>query len=386
MSGVELTTTLGTVDVENLVLRLPAHGNWVATMDIGAPTAPTEMTPATLKIARSTGAVDTFAGTVRRAQVTPGTQNLSVTIVGGAGRLLAPAIPARHHTGGSTTVPAGLVLAGIAQAAGERLAAGVEAAIDVYPLQRYTRVTGEPWAALDVLVSVLGVEWRVLADGTIWMGTETWPTVDARAYYYRGDPRDGAVLYIPDGAPYRPGTTIDGARVVECCYRIKPGEPIMEARVAVPGDPVHVPPLAPYARCYVASVKGQNDDLTLNLVAVDPILGNDLRDIPFKLNIPGSQTTVPVGAIVRVAFEGGLPTGIYAGDTDMDPLATKPFALKDDDVASGTVTATAPPGGGAVTFTYTPYGGVPDPPSTTLTISGSITGPCHIYAKGRPAP
>ncbi len=384
MSGVELTTALGTVDVENLVLRLPAHGNWVATMDIGAPAGPAEMTPATLKIARSTGSVDTFTGTVRRRNLTPGTQNLSVTIVGGAARLLAPPIPARHHTGGSTTVPAGLVLAGIAQAAGERLAAGAEAAIDAYPLQRYTRVAGEAWAALDVLASDLGVEWRVLADGALWMGTETWPTVDARAYYYRGDPRDGAVLYIPDGAPYRPGTTIDGARVVECCYRIKPGEPIMEARVAVPGDPVHVPPLVPYARCYVASVKSQNTDLTLNLAAVDPILGNDLRNVPFKLSIPGSKTTVPPGSIVRVAFESGLPTGIYAGDVDMDPLATKLFALEGGAVVLGTLAV-----GGAVgaVLTFTPTGGAPVGPAPSVILSGVIgSDGQHKYLKGVPGP
>lgn len=383
MSGVELTCSIGTVDVENLVLRLPAHGNWVATMDVAQPTAPAEMTPATLKIARSTGIVDTFTGTVRRAQVTPGTQNLSVTIVGGAGRLLDE-IPPRHHTAGPSTVPAGLVAKGIADAALERLAAGVEAALDVYPLQRYTRVRGEAWAALDVLAAVLGVEWRILSDGTLWMGVETWPPVDAKAYYWKGDPRDGAVLYVPDGAPYRPGTTIDGARVVECCYRITPGRPILEARMRVPGDPVVQPPLQPYARTYGAVVKKQNADKTLDLAASGPTLGDDLRNVSFKVDTAGTTTTIPAGSIVRVAFEGGEPTGIYATAIDMDPTATKAFALKDDIVRCGTLTGVADPMTGIVTFTWAPSSGGSPSVGTSVLITGFIWGPCHAYAKGTP--
>ncbi len=384
-AGVSLSTHEGPLEVENISHRLRVHGNWSATMDISKAAPPPAVgSIGTLNITRSSGVVDSFTGSIRRAQVTPGTQNLSATLVGGSGHLL-DLIPERHHTFGSSTVPAGVVLADIAQAAGERLAPGVEAELDALTFQRYTRVKGPAWAALDVLAFVLGPEvgWRILADGSLWMGVEAWPAIDAMAYYWRGDPRDGAVLYVPDGAPYRPGTMIDGARIVECCYRITPGRPVMEARAEVAGDPKIQAPLQPYARTYPATVVSQNADLTLNVVADVP-LGNDLRNVPYKIGFAGTKIIIPSGSLVRVGFEGGLPTGIYAMNIDMDPAPTHRFALLADDVSAGNLAGVADPVTGVVTFTYTNTHGIQT--SQLVTISGKIDGPGHHYAFGQKAP
>jgi len=397
MSGVELHTTIGALDVSEAYVRLLLQGNWMATCEIGWPDAPAVGSAAMLAITRSDGTRDTFTGTIRRAQNLVDAQRTSVTLVGGAGKLI-DTIPPRHHASGASTIPAGLVLSGIVDATGsvgantraEVLAPGVLATTNAFPLLRWTRVQGEAWAAVENLSYTIGlsspspIHWRVLRDGTLWMGQESWPAVGARAFYCSGDPRDGMVLYAPDGAPYVPGTTIDGARVVECCYRIEPGKVRMEARMAMPGDPVRVPPLAAYARSYVCkSVVQHSDDRTLDLTGVDTTLGDDLRRIPFKLGIPGTRVEIPDGSLVRVSFENGLPNGAFAGDIDMDTTPTHRFALVDDDVDIGYLTATAPPGGGPVTLAISDIPA--PPPALPLQLKGKISGPGHAYAYGKKA-
>ena len=391
MSGVALHTTIGDLDVSEAYVRLLLQGNWMATCEIGWPDVPPIGSAATLSVTRSNGSLDTFTGTIRRAQNLVDAQRTSVTLVGGAGKLL-DTIPPRHHASGASTIPAGLVLSGIvdatatvgANARAEVLAPGVLATANTFPLLRWTRVEGEAWAAVENLAHTIGLRWRMLRDGTLWVGEETWPEVDARAFYCSGDPRDGMVLYAPDGAPYVPGTTIDGARVIECCYRIEPGKVRMEARMAMPGDPVRVPPLAPYARSYVCKTVVQHADKTLDLTSATPILGNDLRNIPFKLGIPGTVVVVPDGSLVRLSFENGLPDGAFAGDIDMDPNASKPFALQDDNVDVGTLSATVtvPSGGGTNIPVSLVYNG--GAPNASVNLMGKITGPCHKYARGLP--
>lgn len=391
MSGAELHTTIGDLDVSEAYVRLLLQGNWMATCEIGWPDVPPIGSPATLSITRSDGTLDAFTGTIRRAQNLIDAQRTSVTLVGGAGKLL-DVIPPRHHASGASTIPAGLVLSGIvdatasvgANARAEVLAPGVLATANTFPLLRWTRVEGEAWAAVENLAYTIGLHWRMLRDGTLWMGEETWPAVDARAFYCSGDPRDGMVLYAPDGAPYVPGTTIDGARVVECCYRIEPGKVRMEARMALAGDPVRMPPLGPYARSYVCkSVIQHSDDRTLDLTGSDPTLGDDLRRIPYKTADTGTRVEVPDGSIVRLSFDNGLPDGAFVTSVDMDTAPTHRFALQDDDVDCGSLlVATA---GGVVTaVTYFAPNVVPPPGA--IPISGKVTGPGHAYLYGKKAP
>lgn len=66
-------------------------------------------------------------------------------------------------------------------------------------------------------------------------------------------------------------------------------------------------------------------------------------------------------------------TGTVKLAPDAADYAGQPVARKEDTVACGTITATSLPGGGPVTFTYTPYGGVPGAPGVTLGIVGEIT-------------
>lgn len=396
MSEVQIhTDSLGDLPVRGGMLRMGPRGNWLATVLVAGQVRPVDGEAARVEVTREDGTVDTFAGSVRRSSIAPNTVDLSVTIVGGKGHLIDLVLPARHSTAGTApTLPAGLVLAAIAQDAGEALAPGVEAAADALPVPRWTRVAGEATDALDTFADVLGQAWRVHADGAIWVGVETWPAFEAAdlgATYWMGSPRDGTVLYSTDGARLRPGMTIDGARIVEVTYYLDAEDPVAvqrglrcEARSPMPGDPLYLAPLAPYRASYVGTVLDQAADGTLHIACDDPTVGADLRNIPLRVGIPGCTVTVPNGARVRVLFESASPKGCYAAPLDQDPAATKALSLLDDDVKCGTISgidSTKAP----VQFIFTPTKtGIPGAPSETINVTGFVFGPGHKYAKGVP--
>lgn len=377
MSAPVLRCTLGDLDVTEVLLRLPLRGAWVAHLELGGTEAPTGA--AALRLAREDGSIDTFEGTIRRASVAAGSALVSVTLVGGAGRLLEVLEP-REHAQGAAPVPAGLIARSIVDGAGERLTDGVEDALDAVLLSRWTRAAMPAGSAIDVLAWALGMGWRVLVDGSIWIGAETWPAVDASDLAPNGDPRDGSVMYAPEGAPLRPGTTIDGARAALLDYTITPGRSRVRVGASVAGDPVHVPDLLLYRASYAGEVKTQALDGRLDVVPDDPRLPQ-LLGVPLRLGIPGATATVPAGTRVRVAFEGADPRGAYASALDMDADASAAFALVGDDVSIGYLTGTAPPGGGPVALTISPA-----PPVTGLPVllSGKVSGPGHRYLVGVP--
>lgn len=395
MSDIVLRTdALGDLDVRSAMLRMGIRANWTGTVLVASETLPPIGDPASLRFTREDGTVDVFSGVVRRCELTPGTVELSVTVVGGAGKLLLPEIPARHHAAGSGDVPAGLVALGIAQAAGEALAPGVEAALDATALPQWTRYAGPANDALDVFAGVLGFAWRVLDTGAIWCGAETWPAVtssDVGAFYWTGDPRDGMVLYECQGAPLRPGTEIDGRRATEVTYWFNAEDPAAmrrglrcEVRVAMPGDPVYLPPVDPYRANWPGSVVAQDGDGgPLQIVCDSPVMGDDLREIQARTGWPGCKMTIPEGTRIRLGFENADPRGAYAASIDQDPDASEFLALLNDTTKNGNLTAvdsTKAP----VVFTYTPEGGG-TVTNASIDLVGLIFGPGHKYVKGVPA-
>lgn len=394
-------TSVGSLEVSALVLRSSLRGNWLATATVYADIPPTDGEAITLRFATAAGTEDVWTGAVRRSRVIPESTQISVTLVGGSGALLAPAIAPRYYTAGSQTVGAGLVAAGIATDAGETLADGVEAALNGYPLSSWLRMGGTARDAVDTLAGVLGLGWRVQMDGTLWIGTETWEEVDnetlERAYFETGDPADGAVYYGTDATPFRAGQSVNGAHAIEVCYRYdammadrSKGALRAEVRTALPGDPVYAPDLTLYRQSYAGTVQAESTDGRVDVAADDTRVGDGLRAVPARTSWPGCAMTVPEGTRVRMLFESGLPTGLYAASSiDQDAGAALAFALKDDKSLCGTLSATVvvtAVGASAIPiqFTYVgPFGS--QGPGSSVNLEGKVDGPCHAYAKGRPA-
>jgi hypothetical protein len=368
--------------VEGFV-RERQRGPAVAYLECSSKTAPPEGSPATVVFHRESGPDDTFVGTVRRAKAYAGNEKLVVSWVGGAGKLITPLRPVDHVLG-HAEVPAGLIARAIVADAGEQLAAGVEAALNTRTLPRWHRATDVTAAtALDLLADELGYVWRILRDGTVWIGAETWAANNGSAYLMDPDLDDGAVMYAVRGAPLIVGQAIDGVRAIETRYNIASSSITAEVRSAVSGDPPFAPDRDLYRGSYSATVVKQNTDGTLDVRCDDGRIG-DLRALALRVGIPGALVTVPDGARVRVRFDGASPKGAFAEGLDQDSTAVAALALVGDGVNCGTLALVSL--FGLPAFQYTPPGGVPGAPATTVTLSGSVSGPGHKYVKGVSGP
>lgn len=119
-----------------------------------------------------------------QATVVPGRAGLvapggpvEVLVVGGAGGL------GRSIAGGSyRNTSARVVLEQLLGAAGERLSTACLASVVGRQLPRWSRQAGSAGAQVAALAARLEVAWRVLTDGSVWLGTDS-----------------GAALALPQG-------------------------------------------------------------------------------------------------------------------------------------------------------------------------------------------
>jgi hypothetical protein len=387
MTVVLHTATVGDLAVlGDSYLRLTSRGAWAATCVAATKKPPVVGEPALLTITGEAAAGQTppsqsFVGVVRRFHVHPGRDELVVSLIGGAGGLATILGPA-DQIAGTTSLPAGLALRSITDAAGERLAAGVEQAFDTFNMPRWTRLGGTTaHDALDQLtgdiatVTGLEVGWRILPDGTLWAGVEAWAPGGA-ADFIDDDGDDGTLIYAPNGAPLLPGFTIDTFHVVEVLYLLNPPQLRARVRHAVPGDPPFVARgLELFRASYAASVVVQNVDGTLDVRCDDARVG-ELRSVPFRLGIPGASVTgIPADTRVRVAFENGSPRGAYACEMDQDATATHALALVGD--GCGYLSATVAAAPGPVTFILSPT-----PTGAPGEVQITVKGPGHKFVRG----
>lgn len=148
---------------------------------------------------------------LRGTVVTSGVwEQRSVARVAGGAHKLGTTLPAKHYKG----VPLRLPLGNILTAAGERLAATSSSAIlDAY-LPAWVRREDRAGAQLDRLLDGTGATWRALPDGTIWVGTETWPaSKEPEEDVLEQDDIRGSEVHGSTRLAILPGTTYRQRRV-----------------------------------------------------------------------------------------------------------------------------------------------------------------------------
>lgn len=142
-------------------IHLPLHGAWLADLVLDTATMPT---------GQQTIAADgglSLVGTVVDGGVFLDAAH--VRMVGGAGGL-AKIVPAAAYRSAQLRDPLGA----ITQASGESLSSTVSQSVLSTSLAVWTLTSQRAARCLDELAQAAGVGWRILSDGTLWLGAESW--------------------------------------------------------------------------------------------------------------------------------------------------------------------------------------------------------------------
>lgn len=139
-----------------------------------------------------------------------GTADTSIRayVVGGAGNG-GRALPAKMY---DYQLPVSMVLRDILQDAGEQQSATIAPELLTSTIQRYVRRAGNLGQQLDQLADKLGVTWRVLLDGTVWLGIDTWQPATSFPHVLSEDwaPASGCVPLLPETLGVLPGQLYTG--------------------------------------------------------------------------------------------------------------------------------------------------------------------------------
>lgn len=323
-------------------LEVPIMGNWNACFTLDSDTPPTGIVD--IIFHREDGEVDIYLGTVLYGY--PWQGRCKVVVVGGGGGLKVPELPAKNYTSLFIAVPLALIVTDIVRTAGEFLADGVAQSLIGYSVSRWARVSGGAGRSLTHVARDFELGWRVLPDGTVWMGVETWPESPLVPFDCDDDGKARILVIAPDNATYAPGTVVLGRRVNQVVYTITAHELRAELHYGV-GDLTEseaedfaeavraMLPELPYLGSYDAKVLSQEPDGTLTVRCEDDRIG-ELAAVPYRVSTPGTAVTLTPGTFVRIHFVSGAPRSYYATGVDQDRENGTASAARDgDDVDCG---------------------------------------------------
>lgn len=204
MAAVTISAAGKTVgdDVLSGTIHLPRVGAWVADLKVAADVPLSG--PVDITIGH-----EVIVGTVSRSGMVQGIAQTRV--VAGADGLRSQ-VGKMHYTAPSVRN----VLARIAKDVGESLSAAGDRTVLDRQLEHWSTLVMPAAQAIRALVHVLpeGTVWRILADGGLWIGLDTWPDAGLPDVAIVGERAEDAMIELALEAPFLlPGTTVVGRRV-----------------------------------------------------------------------------------------------------------------------------------------------------------------------------
>jgi hypothetical protein len=248
----------------------------------------------------------TFVGAVSVSKVEAG--KVITRFVGGAGGL-SRELDARAYAG----VKLRTALDDILRETGETLSASVAAADLAVSVPTWQRVTGAAGAGIKAIADKAGLTWRVLQDGHVWLGRDTYPDTTAKPVELDADWSDGSAEFA-DGIALLPGTTYAGNKLEQVVHVYDGSKTRTEASTESPSGLLDrildvVRREADFAKAWRCVVLSQRGDGTLELLPDSPrIRGRGIDKVQIAPGLAGTKIAVPAGAACYIMFDGGDPS------------------------------------------------------------------------------
>jgi len=170
------------------------------------------------------------------------------------------------------------------------------------------------------LLDIVGpdLDWRILSDGTLWIGSETWDLSSQEFQILNKDPVNGSAD-IGSEAPFVvPGIELDGiGKINRVEHHIMPNT--FRSRVwtnidterglqsAISTIAKQAIPGIDYFALYDANVNSQSTDkTTVDVTPGDPRLPG-MQRVPLRHGVPGLSAQVVPGSKLRIGWDRGNP-------------------------------------------------------------------------------
>lgn len=306
-----LPAEINGLPVVSATVEMPYVGVWhVSSLEASGSTAPEVGSVQTLSI----NGVQ-FSCAVTRATAIAG--RVKMRLAGGKGRLVRE-IAARHWS--MPTV--GAIIRAILAECGETLApvastaatavngATIDPTILSVKLPQWKTNAIQASRAMQRVCDHQGLIWRVLRDGTVWIGTEAYPEQTVKHTLIDEDWASGAIDFAPDAPDLKPGVTFRGQQIRYVVHTLTRSEACLETPSGLLDRFLSgIRQEIQFSRSYPAEVIAQNADGTLQLRPIDTtIKGGGLNNVPIRTGLPGFEVRVPKGAIVSLEFNNGDPS------------------------------------------------------------------------------
>jgi len=304
-----MAATVNGIAIQDMTLRGALVGTWEATI-----TADT--TDPALVRGAATIELDgvRYVGTAT-ANADEGGKTTARVVAGANG--LGTTLQPRSYTG--TTIR--VLVADILRDCGETLSADADAATMSRTIEGWVRLRQTGRDALKRLVEFVGgIAWRTMRDGSVWIGPETWPTVEPDFTLIAEMPTENAVEVAIEALAVSPGDTFRSVRISEVEYRLNGGSLRLIAKTgaakneagAALSNLIKRETQTDYFALYPARVVAQNVDGTLEVRLDSPAMPGMSR-LPIRHGLPGvTAIEVQTGARVLVGFEGAQPSKPFA--------------------------------------------------------------------------
>lgn len=259
------------------------------------------------------------------------TDKTLLRVVGGAGGL-----GKRLSSKAYRNTAASVIIGDILREIGEKLSPTITATL-AKNMQWWHRGAETAGEELSSVFAELGLNWRILRDGTIWAGVDAYPIQSFDHTLLENYPDEGRILISSDLPILVPAVTFDNARVARVTHEfatVKVRTEVIFLRDKaltvdfVEGLTAFVRKLlAPtqYLGSYAGRIVSQNADGSLEWVPDDARFAG-ISYVPIELGIPGSSVKVAPNTRCTIGFRNGKKNQPYVQTWDTGTALEIKFA------------------------------------------------------------